>query len=186
VTVVNPTPGGGTSNSKSLTISAPAGFTLTVTRVGNGTVTSSPAGISCGATCSVSYASGKKVTLQASAAQGYRFTGWSGACSGTGSCSVTMTKNTAVTATFAVTYTLNVTLSGTGFGSVSSTPSGINCGSTCSAGFVSGQQVTLKASATGANQKSTFTGWSGACSGTGTCIVTMSAAKSVGATFTRR
>ena len=66
-------------------------------------------------------------------------------------------------------------------GTVTSNPSGINCGSTCSANYDSGTSVTLTASP---NSGYTFTGWSGGgCSGTGTCTVTMTAATSVTAYF---
>jgi hypothetical protein len=87
-----------------------------------------------------------------------------------------------VTATFTVaalpSYGLTVTPVGTG--TVTSTPSGISCGTDCSESYVSGTPVTLTATpATGAG----FTGWSGACTGTGSCVVTVDAAKSVTATF---
>jgi len=94
-----------------------------------------------------------------------------------------MDGNKSVTATFNTTttsYTLTVTKSGTGSGTVTSSPSGINCGSQCSASFTQGTSVTLTATASAG---STFAGWSGACSGTGTCFVTMDANKSVTATF---
>jgi hypothetical protein len=76
--------------------------TLTVTRVGDGagTVTSSPAGISCGATCSHAYTYGSSVTLTAQAAAGSSFAGWSGACSGTAGCSVSLKAAQSVGATF--------------------------------------------------------------------------------------
>jgi hypothetical protein len=81
-------------------------FTLTVSKAGtgSGTVTSNPAGINCGSTCTANYNSGTVVTLTASAAGGSRFSGWSGGgCSGTGgTCSVTMNAATTVTATFGV------------------------------------------------------------------------------------
>lgn len=77
-------------------------------------------------------------------------------------------------------YALSVSKSGTGSGTVSSSPSGISCGSSCSASFNANASVTLTAAPT---TGSAFTGWSGACSGTGTCTVTMSAAKSVMANF---
>ena len=71
---------------------APPSFSLAVSKVGSGggTVASSPAGISCGATCSASFASGTSVTLTATPNGTSTFTGWSGACSGTGTCTVTM------------------------------------------------------------------------------------------------
>jgi endoglucanase len=160
--------------------------TLTVTKAGtgSGTVTSSPAGISCGSTCSASFATTASVTLTAAAASGSTFAGWSGACTGTGTC--TMPAGTAAqsaTATFtasATSQTLTVARAGTGTGTVSSTPAGISCGSTCSASFASGTSVTLTASAASG---SSFAGWSGACTGTGTCTVSMTAARSVTATF---
>ena len=74
--------------------------TLTVAKSGNGTVTSSLAGINCGGDCSESYASGAAVTLTATAAAGSTFTGWSGACTGTATCTVTMNAAKSVTATF--------------------------------------------------------------------------------------
>jgi murein DD-endopeptidase MepM/ murein hydrolase activator NlpD len=78
-------------------------------------------------------------------------------------------------------FTLTVNKTGSGQGTVTSSPSGIDCGPTCSADFTSGAVVTLTATpATG----STFAGWSGACSGTGTCTVTMDTDKTVTATFT--
>jgi len=77
-------------------------------------------------------------------------------------------------------YTLAVTKAGTGSGTVSG--SGIDCGSTCSVSYDYNTSVTLTATPAAG---STFTGWSGSgCSGTGSCTVTMSAARDVTATFT--
>ncbi len=77
---------------------------LTVVKAGSGqgTVTSSPAGISCGATCSAGYPEGTTVTLTAAAASGSTFTGWSGGgCGGTSACVIAIGGPTSVTATFA-------------------------------------------------------------------------------------
>lgn len=82
--------------------------------------------------------------------------------------------------TTGVSYTLSVTKAGAGTGGVTSSPSGIDCGATCSASFASGTPMTLVAAPTGSG---IFAGWSGACSGTGTCNLVMSAAQSVTATF---
>ncbi|HEY5709948.1 MAG TPA: hypothetical protein VIS51_11195 [Solirubrobacterales bacterium] len=77
--------------------------------------------------------------------------------------------------------TLTVAKAGSGTGKVTSTPSGIDCGSDCDEEFAEGSEVTLSAEA---DAGSDFTGWSGSgCSGTANCIVTMSEAKSVTATF---
>lgn len=77
--------------------------------------------------------------------------------------------------------TLSVSKTGTGSGSVTSDPVGINCGSTCSFAFTKDTVVTLTASpATG----STFAGWSGVCTGIGNCQVTMNESTSVTASFT--
>ena len=74
--------------------------------------------------------------------------------------------------------TLAVTRSGSG--TITSNTGGINCGTSCWADYTSGTSVSLTATpASGSN----FTGWSGDCSGTGPCVVTMSAAKNVTATF---
>src|SRR5664280_2680497 len=79
-------------------------------------------------------------------------------------------------------YVLTVSVSPSGSGIVTSSPSRISCDSTCSASFASGTSVSLTASS---NSGSTFSGWSGGgCSGTGTCTITMTAATSVTATFT--
>ena len=148
---------------------------------GTGTVTSIPAGIDCGATCSASFDPDQSVSLGAAAAAGSTFAGWSGACTGTGACVLTMDGNKSVTATFAVSrYTLSVSKTGNGSGTVGSTPAGIDCGATCGALFDHGTVVTLTAQAGGGSQ---FVSWSGACTGSGACQVTLGADASVAATF---
>jgi hypothetical protein len=77
-------------------------FLLSVSRngTGAGAVTSSPAGIDCGADCSESYLFGTTVNLTPSASAGSQFTGWSGHCVGVGPCAVTMDAARSVTANF--------------------------------------------------------------------------------------
>jgi hypothetical protein len=76
--------------------------TLTVVRAGSGggTVTSTDGLINCGATCERTYGDDTLVELSATPASGSRFTGWSGACTGTGVCRPAMTADRTVTATF--------------------------------------------------------------------------------------
>jgi hypothetical protein len=64
--------------------------TLTVSVTGNGTVSSSPAGIDCGATCAAQFALGSSVTLTGTPAADSAFVGWSGDCAGAAACTVTM------------------------------------------------------------------------------------------------
>ena len=160
--------------------------TLSITMVGSGTVTSSPAGISCGSDCSEAYLGNTIVTLSATAAAGFVFAGWSGNSDCTDGL-VTMNSSKTCTATFnaaAQAFTLNVTVvkaissSGTGNGTVTSIPAGISCGSDCSESYTSGTIVALNATpATG----SIFSGWSG--SGCSTGSVTMNNSRNCTATF---
>ncbi len=175
---------GNTATSDSISVTVSNSKTLTVAKAGTGSgiITSSPAGINCGATCASSFASGAMVDLSASPSVGSTFVGWSGGgCAGTGSCVVTMSATTTVTATFSlVQYTATVSKAGGGDGTVTSAPSGVNCGVDCSEAYDYGTVVTLSAAAA---PGSVFAGWSGACTGVGTCVVTMTAAKNITATF---
>jgi len=159
-----------------------ATYLLQVNRLGSGTgtVSSSPAGISCGSDCSEPYGAGRVVTLTATPAAGSVFTGWGGPCSGTGACTLTLSAATTVSATFAA-APFNLTVLRQGAGTVGSSPSGINCGGTCTAPFASGAVVTLTATpATGWR----FRHWAGACSGSAlSCTVSMTQARSVTAVF---
>lgn len=73
---------------------------LTVTRQGRGTVTSNPAGIICPSDCKENYPSGTPVTLTAAPANGWTFSEWKGACSGSSACVVPMTQKQSVKARF--------------------------------------------------------------------------------------
>jgi hypothetical protein len=92
------------STEANATTQNPPGYQLSVAKAGTGaslgSVSSSPAGIACGGTCSASYNAGTAVTLTVSVLAGSSFTGWSGACTGAGACSVTMDQARSVTATF--------------------------------------------------------------------------------------
>jgi hypothetical protein len=171
-------------------------YSVTVAKAGTGagTVASSPAALNCGSTCKASVASGTSLALSATPAAGSTFTGWSGACIGSGTCALVVDAAKTLTATFSLnssttstgsapsTATITVTKNGNGSGVIASSPSGINCSTTCSASFPSGSSITLAAVST---TRSTFAGWSGACTGSGVCILTLDGSKTVTATFTR-
>lgn len=165
-------------------VAPPTPFTVMVNRngTGAGTVTSSPTGINCGGTCDAQFNQGTTVTLTAIPTAGSVFASWSGGCTGTGTCKVASTVT--VTATFNTTpppgtFTVTALKAGTGSGTVTSNPGGIDCGATCSFNFLQGTTVILSVAA---NAGSTFSGWSGSgCAGTSTCVVNTAA--TVTATF---
>jgi uncharacterized repeat protein (TIGR02543 family) len=157
---------------------------VTVTRTGNGTVVGVNGKINCGGTCTTLVAAGAEVTLTANPG-GTVFSGWGGPCNGTDlNCTFVVNDAVNVTATFTPMYTLSIGRSGVG--TVTGNPAGllntqINCGGSCSAKFAQGTVVNLTA-APGAGLS--FTGWTGACSGTApTCSVTITADTKVQANF---
>lgn len=162
---------------------------------GSGTIVSTGcngANLACGAggtTCQCDVTPNATVNLIASPAEGSTFGGWSGACpasSGT-ACSLTMTASgLTASATFvASTFPLSVSMGGAGSGTVTSTPSAINCGSSCSGNFSANTEVTLNAVP---NASSAFVIWSGvSCKGGdnkgASCTVVMDGTKAVIANF---
>lgn len=165
-------------------------FTLKVEKKGggSGTVTSSPAGITCGVTCTAKYLEGETVTLTAFPSAGSEFGEWAGceAEPSTTECEVTIEEDTTISARFDIKppseFALTVVPAGTGTGTVTSSPAGIDCGIDCSDAYATGTEVTLTATPASG---SSFAGWSGACAGAGACKVTMSQTRSVTATFTK-
>ena len=150
---------GGTLNGDTFTTGAISGncsitagvesnaYALTVDLSGSGIVSSSPSGISCGSDCTETYPYNSTVTLTASPADGYVFSGWSGACTGTETtCAVTMDAAKAVTATFAsepAMYNLSFYVRGGG----SVTADGLTCNGwgECTGTYEEGSVVTLTA-----------------------------------------
>jgi len=128
------------------------------------------------------FGNGTPMTLTATAGVGSDFTGWSGAgCAGAGVCTFVLNGAKTVTATFTrQTRHLTVGKKGNGRGTVTSSPGGIGCGGTCSAGFPYGTALKLTAKPTAT---SVFSGWSGACGGKSTCALSMTVDKAATATF---
>jgi hypothetical protein len=81
---------------------------LTISKTGAGTVTSSPPDINCGSVCSESFTPGQNVTLTATPnAFAWGFLGWGGACSGLArTCTVTVNGNTSVSARFSTLFSI--------------------------------------------------------------------------------
>jgi len=91
------------------------------------------------------------------------------------------TASASVTVAAAVPTPVSLNVGRTGAGTVTSNPAGIACGSDCIENYLAGTNVTLIVTP---DAGWVFSGWSGACAGTGVCMVSMSAALSVTATFT--
>ncbi len=187
-----------------------ATLTVQLAGTGGGFVTSDDAALNCTRAggvntpnpCSNEYSwfiffPGPTPTLTATAAAGSNFTGWTvnpaGAvvtgCGTSSQCQVNMESspggaNVTVTANFVLApnmFPLTVTKAGAGTGTVTSAPAGINCGVDCGESYAQGTVVTLTAVA---GTASTFGGWSGGgCTGTAQCVVTVTAATVVTATF---
>ena len=166
---------------------------------GAGRVTS-PNGIDCSrastvtsGTCTQMLLHGTIVTLSALTADAQSaFGGWSGACAGASgtTCTTTLSQARTVFATFTKRQVpLTLTLLGGGGGNVL-VDGGAACAlttgqnaTTCSLLFDVGARVTISWSTTSASQ---FEGFAGDCSGTSTCTIDMSIARSINATFSRR
>ena len=176
---------------------------VTVSKVGSGTVTSKDGRINCGSNCSTLYPAGATTTLIASNGGGVKFTGWTGACSGTSNnCTVLVDAHLNVGATFSTSSTTPTTTTSTTAGSTTTKTSlvtlsiglsnkgtvisdngAINCpNGTCSAKFPVGATITLTAVPT----VGAFQSWTDACTGTGTtCTFTISKDSKVQATFNK-
>jgi hypothetical protein len=158
--------------------------------------------IDCGTRCTAQVRDDTDAQLRAIPAPGFRLSSWDGSCARSGTdddCTmrpITDPRGTGrdtpvryeTTATFEPIppQTLSLTTAGAGSGRITSNPAGLDCGpsTTCTAQFLTGATVTLRAFA---DPESTFGAWTGPCAGSGdTCTVTLSAATQVGATFNQR
>lgn len=160
--------------------------TINVTKLGagSGTVTGSPGPINCGPSCSITMGGGVVETLTATPDPGSIFLGWTGCtAAGANGCTLVSTSQqpSNVTATFSPpTFNVTVQKTGTGSGRVTSSPAGIDCGTTCVGTFSAGGQLTLTAQP---GPTSNFAGWFGACNGVAPCAIDMNAPATVQAAF---
>jgi len=140
-------------------------LTVAVDPIGGGTTTPA-AGVH-------TYVEGSVVDITATPADGYVFDEWSGDCSGSGACQVTMDGDKSVTAHFSqITHNLAVAVDPIGGGTT--TPSaGVHS-------YAEGSVVDITATPAPGY---ILSHWSGDCSGSGACQVTMDGDKSVTAHF---
>ena len=163
------------------TVTVPT-WDLTVVKAGSGTgtVTSQPAGIDCGSVCAGTYQDRTTVTLTATPAADSSFAGWSGDAD----CAdgqVTMSAATTCRADFRLipTWDLTVVRTGSGMGTVTSQPVGIDCGSDCSEIYPDKTVVALTATPAADSRFVAFGGDADCADGT----VTMDLAVACTATF---
>ncbi|MDP9329898.1 MAG: hypothetical protein M3P11_04565 [Actinomycetota bacterium] len=156
---------------------------LTVTPSDGGIVTG--ARISCGdgsSLCSRLANPGDLLTLTATPDVGAVFMGWTGACALAvvlPTCTVAALGEVDTSGVFG--YPVAASVTGTGAGTIVSSPAGVACGSTCFALFASGTEVTLTATPDSA---SNFGAWGGACAGTDpSCVLTVTSQTDVVARF---
>jgi hypothetical protein len=177
----------------SVTIQPEPKVTLNVSLggTGHGSITALPQGLVCNSSsCSGSYDQDTPVQLTAAASSDSRFTGWGGACTSAGTqtqCTVTLAQATSATAQFdLLQFSSVISVTGSGQGTVTSDPSGIQCGAgnnACGRVFNDDTPVKLTAApATGSH----LTSWSGDCASAGQapeCDVTISGPLNAGAQF---
>ncbi len=138
----------------------------------NLTISSGSGGYTSPAEGTYQYQYGDSITISAIPNSGYRFSGWSGDCSGTGNCNLSMTSDRSVHASFSmITYTLTITVDD---GGTTNPSEGVYH-------YSPGESVTITASSSSSSYD--FEGWTGDCSGTGSCNVSMTRDRSVHAIF---
>jgi len=162
---------------------------LQVVGDGTGTVTSTPAGIECPASCAHSFVKGSSVTLKAASGLHTEAVKWSGCDKLTikGECVVAMSGAREAIATFKLERqwtedTITVQRKGTGSGTVTSSPAGIDCGADCSETYLYNTDLTLTATPAPGSQ---FLEWQGGgCKGqSGPCAPAVTRSQLIRAVF---
>ncbi len=174
-------------------------ISIASTNGGSGQAIVSPPGAVCQnpagqpALCEYWLAPGSEVTLTTGVPADSVFVGWGGACAGTGPCTLTLSADTAVTAEFLGLADLDLQVTSVvrnydagGSGQVSVSPPGATCANTpqgmlhCRYWYAAGTEVTLTPTPAAGSE---FAGWTGACSGMGSCLVSMAGDRNVTAAF---
>ena len=157
-------------------VEPPSEVAVTTSTTGNGDVSSSPAGINCGPTCSAMFAESLgTVSLTATPQPGWEFAQWTGDCTGAGTplpsgasrCTLGTESDKNAGAVFSEITSVEVDVTLIGNGQVQSSPAGIQCPGNCSSTFTTlGNDIVLTATPDASWE---FIGWTGGCSGTTTC-----------------
>lgn len=157
---------------------------ISLTGDGVGRVESDPPGIECGTTCGMIVPDGVRPTLTATPRTGSAFAGWrGGGCSGIDPCTPMLVDDTTIEASFTLAVRqLSVTRSGTGSGRVTSSPTGIDCGTDCTESYAHDTEIQLAATP---DSGSAFVGWIGEddCTSTTPCITKLDRDATIGAIF---
>ena len=158
-------------------------YGVSVFAANGASIRSDLAGINCGFECNASFEEGTTVTFSYSLATDFSFDGWTGDCAFADmqpTCELTMdsSKQISINTTQAEFYSLDVNVPADGI-TVYSDLFGIDFGNNSSATFQEGSMVTLFYNLEDGYQ---FDGWSGDCSGSGNCTLTMDGTKTVTAT----
>ena len=186
-----------TQGRTALAIFQTQGIALSGGGTGSGVVTSVPSGISCtitngvtGGTCVTTFPPNTVVSLTATPSGLSSFSGYSGACNAS-TCTLTMTPGTtnSITAQFTAppTLTLSAGTGSQGGGTLTSSPGGLSCtlsnlavSGACTFAYALNTMVTITQTPTNG---SVFLNWAGACTGSGTCQVPLTASRSVQALY---
>jgi uncharacterized repeat protein (TIGR02543 family) len=173
------------ANSVTATFNTVPIFQLQLGVTGTGSVSfAAAAGTeTCTADCTKGYSRNTKVNLTATPTGGSVFTGWTGACRGKKKCTIKMDAAKSVTAVFTTNAPTPLSYSQTGSGSVSiavSRGATTDCSTDCATNIAMGARVTIKAKPAAGW---IFVGWTGACTGTRDCKLTMTAATALAARF---
>ncbi|MCA9837037.1 MAG: lamin tail domain-containing protein [Trueperaceae bacterium] len=154
---------------------------MAVIGLGKGSITGEALTKACTDSCTSLFQFGDSVTLKAVAAPGSSFVAWEGACTGTGACQLNLDNNTEVRAIFEPNGSLlKLELSGSGKGKILSQSGNLNCSEACEVLFGENEKISLVAEAL---PGSSFVAWEGACTGAGSCELSMNNSKLLGARF---
>jgi hypothetical protein len=174
------------SAARKLTVTAGGGLTrfgLSLSASGHGTGTFECDPGSGFGPCAAEYVKGEEVVIKAVPSSGSEVIGWSGPCDAVAGdlCTISnMNSPRTIAAVIGKEVAFNLSSSGTGTGRIQCAV-GSGAAGTCVNKYPEGETVTVTATA---SPGSAFSGWSGDCTGTGACQVTMTAPHSIGAVFT--